>query len=46
MFSAAGCFANSGKILDCESSCNRGFGRSREGTDSGSKCWRVWWLID
>ena len=33
-FSAAGCFANSGKTLDCESSGNRGFGRSREGTES------------
>jgi hypothetical protein len=36
-FSAAGCFANSGKSLDCESSGNRGFGRSREGTDLGEQ---------
>src|SRR6266481_5890009 len=33
-FSAAGCFANSGRALDCESSANRGFARSREGTAS------------
>ena len=32
---AAGCFANSGKTLNCESSGNRGFGRSREHSDSG-----------
>jgi hypothetical protein len=37
MFSAAGCFANSGKNLDCESSGNRGFNRSREGTDLGEQ---------
>ena len=34
---AVGCFANSGKSLDCESSGNRGFGRSREGTDLGEQ---------
>jgi hypothetical protein len=32
-----GCFANSGKNLDCESSGNRGFNRSREGTDLGEQ---------
>ena len=34
-FSAADCFADSGKTLDSESSGNRGFEGIREGTDSG-----------